>query len=324
MSRAVQDFLDLVTASLNGQGFRVDTLSNPRPLGELGGAWRCDLKSPEAAMPPSVVVKRSGPDWPWRWQDWSCQYFLSDLPGTRGLGPEFFAADEGMGWYLLEDLGLGTDLGLAIMRPDSRGRLAAGLMACSLAGLHAGTFGRENVFGALRSRLPSIPPGRVEEQGVWRGAVEAALDGLRPGLAGELAPLLGELSAEMASPREFLCLTHGDWDANSVWYGNAGPRLMDFRRGGYRHALLDLAAWEWRSAAHAGAAESLWREYLGELERLGAERGDRFGQAHARARAWMGLEHLARGEHSPAVQSLLLQASIEDGLEPLAGVAALI
>jgi hypothetical protein len=324
MSWAVRDFIDMVVANLTAQGYRIDALEDPRPLGEHGVAWRCDVKSVEEGMPDSVVVKQTGPNWPWRWQDWACQYFLTDLPGTRGLGPEFFAADAQIGYYLLEDLGLGTDLGLAMARPDSRGRLAAGLMACSLAGLHAGTFGRENVFRDLRGQLPGLAPGRDEEQDDWRRAASGALDGLQAGLSEALGSVLDVVQEEMLDPAEFLSLTHGDWNASSVWYGDQGPRLLDFRDGGYRHSLLDLSAWEWRCGAHAGAAEGLWREYKGELERLGAERGDRFGQAHARARAWMALKRLSLGERTPEVQGLLVQAAGEKDLSALKDVANLL
>lgn len=316
MSWAVLDFLKQATDSLNVQGYRVDALSDPRPLGEHGGVWRCALSSPQEGMPSSVVLKRTGEAWPWRTQDWTCQFFLSDLPGTRGLAPEFFAADQDLGFYLLEDLGLGTDLGLAIAYPDSRGRLAAGLLACCLAGLHAGTFGRRGVFSLLRDRLPGYRP-LHDEQEPWRRSVEHALDSLRPGLAAGLEGVLARLSAEMANPAEFLCLTHGDWYANSVWYGDAGPRLLDFRQGAYRHALLDLAAWEWRCGAHVSAAESLVTEYQGELERLGADRGERFAYAHACARAWVALHHLAQGERGPLLRRLLIGASGAQALAPL-------
>lgn len=324
MSWAVQGFIEMVAANLNSQGYRVDALLDPRPLGEHGGAWRCGVTSPQQGMPESVILKQTGKTWPWRWQDWACQYFLSDLAGTRGLGPEFFAADIAIGYYLLEDLGLGTDLGSAILRPDSRGRLAAGLMSCSLAGLHAGTFGRERVFSLLRAQLPGNMPGRAEEQELWQGQVASALESLQPGLTKGLDPVLKCLAGEMIDPGEFLCLTHGDWSASSVWYGDSGPRLLDFRNGSYRHALQDLAAWEWRCSANAPAADSLWHEYKGELERLGAERGERFDQAHARARAWIALQHLALGERSPAVQSLLRLAAKEADLAALGDLAELL
>jgi hypothetical protein len=275
-------------------------------------------------MPASVVLKRAFEEVPWRWDDWAGQYFLSDLAGTRGLGPEFFAADERQGWYLLEDLGLSQDLGAILLLKDSRARLAASLLACGLAGLHAGTFGRENPYRILRSRLPGQAPERGGELNAWRRRVEETLEKLRGGLAAELAPVLNLLHEEMLSPREFLCLGHGDWSASSVWYGDAGPRFLDFRRACFRHALLDLAAWEWRCAANPPVRETLWREYLEELGRLGADRGPRFAQALARARAWMALEHLAWGERSPTVRTLLLDGAAEPGLEPLAVLAELL
>ncbi|HTB22235.1 MAG TPA: hypothetical protein VK914_05980 [bacterium] len=323
MTWVVRDFMRQVAENLNQQGYRVDALSDPRPLGKEGGVWRCDLRSPEAGMPPSVIVKQTGEAWPWRWQDWACQFFLSDLPGTRGLGPEFFAADQEIGYYILEDLGLGSDLGLAIARPDSRGLLAAGLMACSLAGLHAGSFGRARVFSMLRGNLPGHRP-MQDEQGPWRRGVDSTLASFPGGLAAGLAQVLDTLSAEMESPLEFLSLTHGDWHATNVWYGDQGPRLLDFRRGSFRHALLDLAAWEWRCGMHVAAAENLWREYKNELARLGADRGERFSEAHARARGWMGLWHLSHGERGPLVRRLLSQAAERPDLAPLAELAGMV
>lgn len=324
MSWAVQSFLDQVLASLNEQGYKVDGLSEPRALGEHGGAWRCALLSTVEGMPGSVVIKRAYDEAPWRWDDWAAQFFLSDLAGTKGLGPEFFAADERIGFYILEDLGLGADLGAVLNEPDSRSRLGAGLLACALAGLHAGTFGRERTFGFLRGRLGGQAPDRKVEQAAWHLRVSEALDHLQGGLAQRLEPQLRRLAGEMLDPAEFLTLTHGDWTASSVWYGDAGPRFLDFRAGAFRHALQDLAAWEWRCWANPTALETLWREYLEELNRMGADRGPRFGEAHAMARAWMALEHLGWGERTPTVQGMLRDAAQEPGLEPLASIADLI
>ena len=147
---------------------------------------------------------------------------------------------------MLEDLGLGTDPGRVLAVPDSRSRLAAGLMACALAGLHAGTFGRERPFALLRERLPGASPDRGAEQVAWRSAADAALNGLRAGLAADLAPVLDLLADEMRQPYEFLTLTVGDWKAQGLWYGDQGPRLLSLEQGAYRHALLDMAAWELR------------------------------------------------------------------------------
>src|SRR5262245_35599776 len=190
MSWAVQSFLDQVLASLNEQAYKVEAISDPRVLGEHGGAWRCALRSTVEGMPTSVVIKRAYDEAAWRWDDWAGQYFLSDLAGTRGLGPEFFAADEQIGYYILEDLGLGTDLGLALNRDDSRARPAAGLLACGLAGLHAGTFGRERPFGILRQRLPGQGPERQPELKSWQSRVGDTLSGLQAGLDETLRPVL--------------------------------------------------------------------------------------------------------------------------------------
>jgi hypothetical protein len=324
MTWAVEAFLQEVLESLLAQGYRIDSLGDPRELGSKGGAWRVALRSPDEGMPSSVVIKRAGPALAGRYQDWTCQYFLSDLVGTKGLGPEFFAADEGVGFYVLEDLGLGTDPGRVLAVPDSRSRLAAGLLACSLAGLHAGTFGRERTFALLRERLPGASPDRAAEQQAWRADVEAALNGLQAGLAADIAPVLGLLADEMRLPYEFLTLTAGDWEAKGLWYGDQGPRLLSLESGAYRHALLDLAAWELRCHGNEPAWETLDREYLSELDRLGADRGDRFGQALGRARAWMALWHLAAGTRAPGMQAMLALAAQDPELEALGRVISLL
>jgi hypothetical protein len=320
MPWVVEEFLEKVLASLNEQGYRVDFLREARPVGGEGGAWRVSMRSPDEGMPASVIIKRADPERPWRWDDWACQFFLSDLIATRGLGPEFFAADERVGYYILEDLGLGQDPGPVLLLEDSRGRLAAGLLSCALAGLHAGTWGRERPYGILRSRIPGQGPDRLAELKDWRARVDTALQVLGseiPGLNGALEAVEGEL----ADPQEFLTLTHGDWEARSLWYGDAGPRFLDFKRGAYRHALLDLAAWESRCSANPDASEILWREYNEEWARLGAERGERFMPAFACARAFIALQQLAQGQHTPAVQRFLRDASQEAGLQALAKVA---
>jgi hypothetical protein len=315
----VEDFLHQVLASLHEQGYRIDALLDPRPLGIEGGAWRVGLRSPEEAMPSSVIIKQVDDERPWRWDDWACQYFLSDLAGTRGLGPEFFAGDERLGFYMLQDLGLGQDLGTVLLLEDGRGRLAAGLLSCALAGLHAGTWGRERPYALLRERLGGQAPQREEELALWRSRVEEALLALGP--IPDLAAALDLIQGELADPKEFLVLTHGDWSARSLWYGDLGPRFLDFRLGAFRHGLLDLAAWEARCAANEATAEVLWREYREEWTRLGADRGERFLPALACARAFIALEHLARGERLPFMRGFLNVAGQEAGLEALQGLA---
>ncbi len=151
--------------------------------------------------------------------------------------------------------------------------------------------------------------------------VHEALTALDVPLA-DLSGALSQVAQELANPQEFLTLTHGDWMAQSLWYGDAGPRFLDFRNGAYRHALLDLAAWEARCAANEPIADALWREYQEEWARLGAGRAERFLPALACARAFIALERLSKGEHSPVVQSLLLAAAEEPGLGALAGIVS--
>ena len=320
MAWMVEEFLGAVLGALNEQGYRIDSLRDPRPLGTEGGAWRVAMKSPDEGMPSSVVIKQVDAERPWRWDDWICQYFLSDLAGTKGLGPEFFAADSTVGFYILEDLGIGQDPGPVLLTEDSRARLAAGLLACSLAGLHAGTWGRERPFGLLRQRVLGEGPQRGAELTDWRGRVEVALKVLAQPLE-EVSAALDAIQVELIDPGEFLTLTHGDWQARSLWYGDAGPRFLDFRNGAYRHALLDLAAWEARCYANQDAAEVLWREYREEWSRLGADRGERFLPARACAKAYIALEHLAHGEHQPWMQDFLRNAADEPGLSGLAQIA---
>lgn len=320
MAWMVEDFLSHVLAALNEQGYRIESLRDPRPLGTEGGAWRVSMRSPDEGMPTSVVIKQVDIERPWRWDDWICQYFLTDLAGTKGLGPEFFAADDRVGFYVLEDLGIGQDLGPVLLTEDSRARLAAGLLACSLAGLHAGTWGRERSYSLLRQRVAGEPPQRGVELAEWRKLVEASLKDLGQPLPA-VADALDLIQVELTDPGEFLTLTHGDWQARSLWYGDAGPRFLDFRNGAFRHCLLDLAAWEARCYANQDAAEVLWREYREEWARLGADRGERFLNARACAKAFIALEHLTHGEHQPWMQEFLRAASEEPGLAILAGIA---
>jgi hypothetical protein len=320
MAWMIESFLKDVLVNLNEQGYRIDALADPRPLGGEGGAWRVTLHSPEEAMPGSIILKQADSQRPWRWNDWACQYFLTDMPGTKGLGPEFFAGDEGLGFYVMEDLGLGQDLGSAMVQNDSRGHLAASLLACGLASLHAGTWGRERTYGLLRSRLPGQQPSRRDELTRWRAQVDEFL------IERQLDPLayraaLDAVQFELNEGHEFLALTHGDWDAKSVWYGDAGPRFLDFRGGAFRHALLDLAAWELPFGGNEAVAEVLWREYRDEWARLGADRGERFMEALAHARAFMALKHLMKGGMTPDVKRMLGQAAQEPGLEILGDLA---
>jgi hypothetical protein len=315
VSLAVDEFLVAVVASLNGQGYRVDALEEPRALGTRNRAWRCSLRSPEKEMPRSVIVLRaSGAS---DYQDWSCQYFLSDLAGTQGLGPEFFAADETLGFYLLEDLGLGADLLQALRLGDSRAELAAELLACGLAGLHAGTWGRERPFNILRGRLPGVGPDRRQEAQAWEGLVRPWVRQRAEGLD----PLIDELRAEQVDPAEFLCLTHGRLLEHRPFYGDQGPRFLSFQHGAYRHALLDVACWELVPGWEPGQREGFRARYRQELALLGAKWEDRFDSSYARACAILSLEILAREGDAPALALELLANSAKG--EGLSGLARL-
>lgn len=312
MSKSLLDYLSDVTASLRSQGYRVDSLDEPRPLGTRGRAWRCALKSPDAEMPKSVILLRAkgAPDY----QDWACQYFLSDLAGTRGLSPEFFAADESIGYYVLEDLGLGGDVLQAMRLGDSRGELAAELVACGLAGMHAGTWGRERPFNILRGRLPGAGLDRRKEVQAWDAHV-------RPWVrqrAEALDPLLDELKSEHLDPAEFLCLTHGRLLEQGLWYGDQGPRLFGFQQGCYRHALLDVACWELLPGWDPAQREGFKARYRQELALLGAKWEDRFDASYWRSAAYLALNILAKGGDAPALATEMLSRSAKmEGLEAL-------
>lgn len=312
MAIAIDEFLGEVVASLNGQGYRVDALEEPRALGTRNRAWRCGLRSPEKEMPRSVILLRaSGAS---DYQDWSCQYFLSDLAGTQGLGPEFFAADESVGFYLLEDLGLGGDLLQAIRLSDARAELAAELLACGLAGLHAGTWGRERPFNILRARLPGVGPDRRHEAEAWNALVRPWVQQRTEGLDA----VLDDLLAEQIDPAEFLCLTHGRLLAHRPFYGDQGPRFLSFQQGAYRHALLDVACWEMVPGWDPGQRDGFKARYRQELALLGAKWEDRFEASYARASAILSLEILAHAGDAPALALELLANSAKgEGLSPL-------
>ena len=46
MAWMIESFLKDVLVNLNEQGYRIDALADPRPLGTEGGAWRVSLHSP--------------------------------------------------------------------------------------------------------------------------------------------------------------------------------------------------------------------------------------------------------------------------------------
>lgn len=322
-SPELQVFLLEAAAGLSAQGFAVDALERPVALdGGKNRVLRVDLRSQDPSFPPTVVLKRVGEMDAEGLQDWACQFFLSDTPATRGIGPEFFAADPALGFFLMEDLGLGQDARQALRLEDSRGQLAASLLACCLASLHAGTWGREAAFDVIRRDLPSEPLSRQAEQRAWDEEISELLKGLGLEQDPALAQALLSVRQEYLDPAEYLCLTHGDLIDSPVWYGDAGPRLLDFRQGAYRHALLDLVSWAFVLGLDDPARmEKLRGDYLAELERLNPRWNARFEPAAARVLAWIALQRLARGLDPARDLAALLAAATEPGLEALAKLA---
>ncbi len=322
-SPELMDFLENAAASLRGQGFTIDAFERPAALDSgKNRVLRVELISPDPSFPGSVVLKRVADSDTEGMQDWACQFFLSDTPATRGVGPEFFSADPALGFFLMEDLGLGQDARAALNQDDSRGSLAASLLACNLASLHAGTWGREAAFNVIRADLLGAPVDRKDEQRVWDLDVQALLERVGLGADPSVATVIQELRSEYLDPAEYLCLTHGDLMDGSVWYGDAGPRLLNFKRGAYRHALVDLVGWAFVLGPKAvEQMEKLRSDYLQEIERLNARWSDRFEVAAARILAWLALGRLARGLDLPRARAALLAAATEPDLQSLAKVA---
>lgn len=179
--------------------------------------------------------------------EWASLKLLAEIaPGATGA-PRIIAGDADTGLLLIEDIGAGEDLAIRLLLGDSAG-VADDLTALArlLGRMHAATSGTEEAFLALRRALgaSNTPNRSAEARRVvdWgRQAVEACR-GIGLGVDAGVADEVRGLAEAVERPGRLLVFSHGDICPDNLLRGDAGPRLIDFEQGRYRHAALDVAA----------------------------------------------------------------------------------
>lgn len=208
---------------------------------------RCRME-PSGAGSSSRIIRQIKEEPERGFSDWASLAFLSGLPAVRSLVPRFHGGDPGNHVYVMEDLGEGTSLE-GILAGGDQGELLAGLrvLARLMARLHCATQGGEDSFDALRSSLPGGGAlGREMEAEKWLGNRErivAWFEALNCEPPRGFEESLASIAAIYAEADGFLAFTHGDPAPSNNHFGPAGPRLLDFEYGGFRHALYDITAW---------------------------------------------------------------------------------
>jgi hypothetical protein len=178
--------------------------------------------------------------------EWAGFHFLSQ----RGLPfcPRWLAGDEQARLLVVEDVGSGTRLEELLRGKEAAAAERGVLGLARLTGaLHTRTLGAQAEYDQVRQALtPRSERVRVEEARLllehssrlerWMAAVDGTV-------AEGTTQDLEALARELADPGPLLAFTHGRPSGESVLYTQAGPRLVDLRDSGMRHALWDALPW---------------------------------------------------------------------------------
>lgn len=212
------------------------------------------LKGP-AASPVSVIAKgwRSwdhahyDPDStdPWSpaslmFNDWAGLQFLEEVMGSGSPAPRFYAGDHRLGFFIMEDIGIGQDPADTLLGDDpalAREQMLA--LAAALGRMHAVTIGRKPRYDQLRVALGNAPLSAGDDLAQlvsqWLVSLEKLKVPLQPGVRQELE----QMQSALADPGPFLAFIHHD-PCPDNWRSIDGVmRLFDFESAGFRHALLD-------------------------------------------------------------------------------------
>jgi hypothetical protein len=231
--------------------------------GSKSTVLRCLIPQSSAAVPPSVIVKRSTCGA--ALEDLAASLFLEKLPHEPPFAPRCYGGDPASQTVVLEDLGDGDSPNTydRVLGDDPQDAAAALLDHIRLTGqLHAATVGRQGDYVRIRKSLGPIVAPKPLYQDPWsdaRGkpipeqdrkqACESYWSGLRgvgltvsPAVIDEIEMVTDRVEAD---PGPFLVFCQGDLNAPGNCVRQAGRlRLFDFDGGGFRHGLLEgLAGW---------------------------------------------------------------------------------
>ena len=236
----------------------------PRPRSHV---WRCEL---EAADVDSIVVKSmrgfEEPDFDPAARDpaagftrlaleYAAARMIGDLADAP-LGPRVYGVDPEHGYIVLEDLGDGANLAEILLDPASSTEHATKSLARyaeALARLHATTLGRQHEFRAHANAIAGARQFSTDPSASHGQRVDAWLRQDLPAFTQAFAALdiapPAQLEAEctaiahtLTAAQMWKALSNGDYCPDNHIIDRFGQfRLLDFEKGGFRHAFLDLA-----------------------------------------------------------------------------------
>jgi len=245
-------------------------------------------ESGDGAGKRTVIVKQIRRDPARGFSDWASLAFLAELPGAKGLVPEFLGGDVGHSLFLLADLG-GTRSLENVLRGNDPAVAMASLreLALQMARLQAATMMDETHFTVIREALPeSDSLGRFAEAEQWLAAepkIASWFSATDVAVPAGFSDALHRIADTYASPGPFLAFTHGDpAPTNNHIAVDGQVRLLDFEYGGFRHALYDITGWNVLCPLPSPVIAEMGRTFRQELGRsCAAARDD-----HLYADAW--------------------------------------
>ena len=232
---------------------------------------RCKVESSAAAIP-SLILKQIKEEPERGFSDWASLAFLEGQPGAHELVPRFLGGDPVSRLFLMGDLGEGRSLqGILTGGNPTEVLVALRDLASRMARLHSSTVGKEDAFDAIRSSLPGASGlGRKKEAENWlvsREKIFAWFEALGCQCPAGFADSLAFIAAAYADAEGFLAFSHGDPAPSNNHFSQAGPRLIDFEYGGFRHALYDITAWNVLCPLPVALVEEMRRCFRDELAR---------------------------------------------------------
>ncbi|MGB8356718.1 MAG: hypothetical protein WCD79_22660 [Chthoniobacteraceae bacterium] len=196
----------------------------------------------------SMIIKQIKEELARGFSDWASLEFLSGLPEAEGIAPRFYGGDVAARFFLVEDLGEGTNVH-DLLSGNDRAAARAGLqeLAIQMARLHTASLGKEERFEAVRARLPEANGlGRQQEARQWlsnRGKIVDWFHALGCVPSAGLEADMEWIADIYSKDNGFLAFSHGDPAPSNNLYVKTRAFLLDFEYGGFRHALYDITAW---------------------------------------------------------------------------------
>ncbi|GHO88930.1 phosphotransferase [Dictyobacter formicarum] len=222
---------------------------------DLGGSqrsrvYRCSLLEGPALLAPGVIIKQAsepdGTPLPQANQlflnEWASLQFIQALSPEQPLAPRFYAGDQNLSMFVMEDLGPGQQLNQILLGHDGALAAAALLDYAGVHGrLHALSIGKQAEYTAIRAALGQREESRYFSFDWLQAQIEKIVTTLNvqpePGVDQELQTL----QAALTNPGPFLAFMQGDACPDNIIQTPQGVRMIDFEGGMYTHALLEGA-----------------------------------------------------------------------------------